>query len=88
MHAHTKVLAWVNDIRAARSIGEPLSALPKGTPQSHCSCPIARALGRASVTKENVQFGLGRSAEIVVLPEPAKQFVVAFDDGHFPELRA
>jgi hypothetical protein len=80
------VVAEVNGLRAERGL-LPIERLPKGARNSATTCPIARALSNGS------PVAVGSGAWVVDgqwyrLPEPLAWFVLAFDDGAYPDLVA
>jgi hypothetical protein len=86
------VVAEVNGLRAERGLG-PIERLPKGARKRATACPIARALSNGS----RVDVGSGAWAvegawavdgQWYRLPEPLAWFVLAFDDGAYPDLVA
>lgn len=77
------VLEAVNEQRAIRDL-PPLRRIPKARPgnQSEC-CPMAVALGQ-SMGITLLQQPDGKHGD---MPEAMTRFIVAYDNGAYPELR-
>lgn len=92
MNIKQEVLAWVNQVRAERGIGEPLTELPKGVPGQARCCVIAKAIGHCEVGPSSMP----RCGYIIYdsddaldyLPDDVNKFALDFDVGRYPELVA
>lgn len=80
------VLQAVNDLRAEHGLGAPLTEMPKGEPGKLCACPLAVALGGATVTSTHAYFP--PTDLLLELPSVLDDFVTAFDQGAYPGLVA
>jgi hypothetical protein len=89
------VLAWVNQVRAERGLGDPLTELPKGIQSVGDRCVIAVALGvkcDVQPTDSSDYRGCVTFVEsyddVIDLPADVNQFARDFDRGKYPELIA
>ncbi len=89
-----EVIAWVNEVRALRGIGAPITKLPRGVQNSSNKCPLARALGEPCEVLPLrlhgvVFFGAcldNDNRDTLEMPLAVASFVDAFDRGEFPDL--
>jgi hypothetical protein len=81
------VVAEVNGLRAERGLG-PIDRLPKGARKRSGECPMARALRNGSPVHVGANAWSVDGRRWHHLPEPLAWFVLAFDDGAYPELVA
>lgn len=92
-----KLLSQVNRARVALRMS-PLQALPKGKQSSSLACPIARAL-KVEAAEDVLKFNnedkakkvarawhVASDAFDITTPKNIVNFIMAFDDGKYPEL--
>jgi hypothetical protein len=80
----TKVLEWVNEIRANHK-RKPIKRLPKGELGSSDNCTIAKALRAYHVCHNDYYFDSGPD-EVYKIPQIISDFIDQFDAGNFSEL--
>lgn len=85
-----RTLRDVNAIRA-EFMQPPLSELPRGWQKSSRHCVIRNALNECGVlTVNSARIGFKPEVDVELRPTPKaiSEFVIAFDDGEYPELVA
>lgn len=92
MNPLEEALHWVNNERGWRGL-DPLAEMPKGVRRDACACPIAVALTVPGTVYCQVGVNHARwmnqyedEIDNARLSHGASAFVVAFDDGRYPEL--
>lgn len=79
-----ETLAWCNTKRVEKGL-EPLAQMPKGRRDDGHSCPCGVAARLYVSSNSYVDGHPINDGDWGELPEPVREFVALFDNGHLPQ---